>query len=122
MTALPDPALSAYGGRLPASRNRDVRTVVYWITTVDALSWPPSFASAAEPSMKISHRPAWADHRNVKAAAGYETENDPVARPPTGAGPKRNPMSCAALAPCASASSCRVRAYRLCGATRSPDR
>jgi len=39
---VPDPVLTAYGGRCPYSRNLEVRTVVYWITTVAAPSWPSS--------------------------------------------------------------------------------
>jgi len=67
---VPVPVLSAYGGRLPASRNREVRTLVYWMTTVAALSGPPSAARAGVPSIQTSHRPALADQRNVNEAAG----------------------------------------------------
>src|SRR5579859_2915250 len=108
--AVPAPVLTAYGGRLPASRKRDVRTVVYWITTVAAPSWPPSAALVGLPSIHTSHRLAWADQRNENAAAGYETSKDRVARPPGGAGPNRNPTSRAVLAFLACASSSLVRA------------
>ena len=36
------PTLPAYGGRCAYSGNREMRTVVYWITTVAAPSWPSS--------------------------------------------------------------------------------
>jgi len=52
------PVLCADGGRVPASRNRDIRTLVYWITTVGAASWPPSVARAGFPSISTSQRPA----------------------------------------------------------------
>src|SRR5262249_57701460 len=38
---LPDPVLSANGGRWPYSLKRDVRTVVCWMTTVAAESRAP---------------------------------------------------------------------------------
>ena len=54
--ALPDPTLSAYGGRLPYSRNREVRTVVCWITTVAADSRAPLGVTAGVPVHR--HQPA----------------------------------------------------------------
>lgn len=60
-TPVPEPVLSAYGGGFPYSRNREVRTVVYWITTVAALSWPSSVLRAREPSIRTSQRLAAAD-------------------------------------------------------------
>src|SRR5215831_2410818 len=59
--AWPDPVLSAYGGRLPYSRNREVRTVVCWITTVAGASRPPSVVLAGAPSIRTSQRPLASD-------------------------------------------------------------
>src|SRR5580700_2784503 len=67
-TAVPLPVVSAYGGRRPCSRNLDVLTVVYWITTVAADSWGPSVLAALRPSIDTSQRPAGADHLNVNEA------------------------------------------------------
>src|SRR6516225_10541496 len=69
-TARPEPTLRAYGGREPYSRNREVPTTVYWMTTVAPPSWPPSTAFAGTPSIHTSQRPAFADQRKVKDAAG----------------------------------------------------
>ena len=68
--AVPDPVLSAYGGGLPYSRNRDVRTVVRWITTVAGDNRPPSVVTARAPSIDTSHRLLGADQVKVKEAAG----------------------------------------------------
>jgi hypothetical protein len=43
---VPDPTLSANGGGLPYSRNRDERTLVCWITTVADANGPPSVLTA----------------------------------------------------------------------------
>ena len=96
--AVPDPTLSAYGGGLPYSRNREVRTVVCWITTVAGDSRPPSVVTAGLPSIDTSQRPFSADQVKRNEAAGYDTDADWVALPPSGGGPKRNPMSWAMLA------------------------
>src|SRR5689334_24568562 len=69
-TAVPDPVLSAYGGGLPYSRNRDVRTVVCWITTVAGDSRPPSVVTARAPSIDTSHRFFAAAQVKVNEAAG----------------------------------------------------
>src|SRR5215467_1685177 len=68
--AVPDPVLSAYGGRLPYSRNRDVRTVVCWITTVAGASRPLSVVLARAPSIHTSQRPFAADQLKRNEAAG----------------------------------------------------
>jgi len=69
-SAVPDPTLSANGGRLPYSRNRDVRTVVCWITTVAGASGPPSVVTACLPSIDTSQPPFAADQVNLNEAAG----------------------------------------------------
>jgi hypothetical protein len=69
-SAVPDPVLSAYGGRLPYSRNRDVRTVVCWITTVAADSRAPLAVTAGAPSIDTSQRPFAADQVKRNEAAG----------------------------------------------------
>src|SRR5579872_1990473 len=117
-TAVPEPVDSAYGGGIPYSRNRDVRTTVYWITTVAAPRSPPAASRDSVPSIHTSQRWLRADQRKVNAAAGYDTLNEVMARPPGGAGPNRKPMSCAVLAPAASPLSVLPYAYRLCGAYR----
>src|SRR5712692_6206092 len=98
-TAVPEPELSANGGRTrPCSRNGDVRTVVYWMTTVTGRNCPASVVRAGEPSIHTSHRALFADQRNSYEAAAYPTEKDALACPPAGAGPNLKPMSCAVLA------------------------
>jgi len=69
-TALPDPVLSANGGRRPFSRNREVPTVVRWITTVAAESCTPRALTAGIPFIDTSQRPSAADQVNVNEAAG----------------------------------------------------
>ena len=69
-TAWPEPVLTAYGGRDPYSRNREVLTSVYWITTVEPPSWPPSTAVEGLPSIHTSQRLSGADQRKVNDAAG----------------------------------------------------
>src|SRR5258708_24036096 len=69
-SAVPDPTVSAYGGGLPYSRNRDVRTVVYWITTVAGDIRPPSVVTARVPSIHTSQRPLAADQVKPNEAAG----------------------------------------------------
>src|SRR5215471_1921591 len=120
--AVPVPMLCAYGGRLPYSRNREVRTPVCWITTVTGASRPPSVVIARAPSIDTSHRPLFADQMKPNEAAGYDTDADLAGLPPGGGGPNRNPMSRALLAPADWASSCPVRAYRLYGAIRLKSR
>src|SRR5215469_14086351 len=68
--AVPDPTLCAYGGGLPYSRNREVRTVVCWITTVAGDNRPPSVVIAGLPSIDTSHRCLAADQVKVNDAAG----------------------------------------------------
>ena len=67
--AVPDPTLSAYGRGLPYSRNREVRTVVCWITTVAGDSRPPSVVTAGLPSIDTSQRPFSADQVKRNEAA-----------------------------------------------------
>src|SRR5262249_42881209 len=55
-SVVPDPTLSAYGGRNPYSLNREVRTVVCWITTVAAESRAPAKVNAGVPSIVTSQR------------------------------------------------------------------
>src|SRR6516165_5796699 len=69
-SAVPDPTLSAYGGGLPYSRNREARTVVCWITTVAADSRPPSVVFAGVPSIDTSQRCLLADQVKRNEAAG----------------------------------------------------
>src|SRR6516165_4277631 len=69
-SAVPDPTLCAYGGGLPYSRNREVRTVVCWITTVAGASRPPSVVRARAPSIDTSQRPLAADQVKPNEAAG----------------------------------------------------
>ena len=69
-SAVPDPTLYANGGGLPYSRNRDVRTVVCWITTVAADSRTPSEVTAGLPSIDTSQRPRAADQVKPNEAAG----------------------------------------------------
>src|SRR6516225_996010 len=68
--AVPDPVLSAYGGGLPYSRNREVRTVVCWITTVAGDSRPPPVVTAGAPSIDTSQRPLAGDQVKRNDAAG----------------------------------------------------
>jgi hypothetical protein len=68
--AAPDPTLWAYGGGLPYSRNRDVRTVVCWITTVPGDSRPPSVVTAGFPSIETSQRPFAGDQVKRNEGAG----------------------------------------------------
>src|SRR5579859_127893 len=106
--------VTAYGGRCrPHSRYPDVRTLVCWMTTVVADIWPASVVCAGAPSIQTSQRLVALDQRKVKLAAGSKADSDETGRPPGGAGPNLKPMSCALLAPFASASSSRVRANRL---------
>src|SRR5215472_11584287 len=70
ISAVPDPAVSAYGGGLPYSRNREVRTVVCWITTVAGDSRPPSVVTAGLPSIDTSQWPLFADQVKRNEAAG----------------------------------------------------
>src|SRR5262249_58191722 len=81
-SAVPDPVLSAYGGGLPYSRNREVRTVVCWITTVAGDSRPPSGVTAGLPSIDTSQRSLAADQVKRNEAAGEGTAAHPVAFPP----------------------------------------
>ena len=69
-SVVPDPTLSAYGGRNPYSLNREVRTVVCWITTVAAESRTPPEVTAGTPSIVTSQRPFAADQVNVNEAVG----------------------------------------------------
>jgi hypothetical protein len=69
-SVVPDPVLSAYGGRDPYSLNREVRTVVCWITTVAAESRTPLELTARVPSIDTSQRPFAADQVKRNEAAG----------------------------------------------------
>jgi hypothetical protein len=69
-SAVPDPTLSANGGGLPYSRNRDVRTVVCWITTVAGAIRPPSVVTARVPSIVTSQCLFAADQVKRNEAAG----------------------------------------------------
>ena len=69
-TALPDPVLSANGGRLPYSLKREVRTVVCWITTVAAERRAPLELTAGVPSMDTSQCAFAADQVKRNVAAG----------------------------------------------------
>jgi hypothetical protein len=64
------PGALAYGGGLPYSRNREVRTVVCWITTVAGDRRPPSVVFAGVPSIATSQRPLFADQVKRNNAAG----------------------------------------------------
>ena len=52
ITGAAGPTLSAYGGRCAYSGNREVRAVVYWITTVAARAGRPRCSCAGEPPIR----------------------------------------------------------------------
>ena len=100
-----------------------MRTVVYWMTIVGA---PPAARGVRRGHGVHRHeqRPARADQLNVKDDPEYAAANVAVgfSVADTGTGPNRKPMSCAVLAPRASASRVAARAYRVYGAVDQDQR
>src|SRR5262249_60091871 len=70
---LPDPVLSANGGRWPYSLKRDVRTVVCWMTTVAAESRAPVELTAGVPAIDTRQRPFAADQVKRNPPPRYPT-------------------------------------------------